>query len=232
MTDEEYNKFYNRFYAQAFRDVRNESDAEDIAQDAIVTFFRKRYQFEGRNGCALDSWAYRICFCAIGMFMRKKRQKSQQYKDDRPLEAIPELEFKDMTCQTFDPIDMKQFDKNLEPIEIQIIQMKYQGYSTKEIAQIMGKTIPSIKSRIHRLRLKILKPGKTKHIRDVKKIPEPPKVKYVPTIVPKIYKFTPSIKPKPLPKPRKARIKKHTTGTGDIRPNTWEEYFIKKAANG
>ena len=222
MTDEEYKKHYENVYGQVIKLLGSVENAEDVAQETMITVFRKLHQWRG--DCSLSSWIYRIGHNCALMSLRKMKSRDRLI-DFRVMSELLDKDLRNYTCEMEDPIlDKKMLDRNFDPEEKAIIKMSILGYSNKEMATIQGKTIAAIKSKRHRIKLKLRKPRKHSKENPVKMpIAEITKEEYKPSIPAKVYKFTPSIKPKNLPKPRK-----HTVGTGDIRPRTWDEYFNRK----
>jgi RNA polymerase sigma factor (sigma-70 family) len=205
MTEEEYNRLvsthYEIVYGRCLNTVKNEELAQDLTQETFLKAYRFRKNW--KRDAQAATWLYRICVNEIGMYYRARKSRIDSRLDPRPLDEVWEGELKNYTCEMLEPIDRKIFDKNLDALEWQIIYFKHQGYPTPEIAQILGKTLPAVKSKLNRLRAKLKLDRKFRRINDS------------------------SIPSKPIKK-RKARVYKFKQ---KAKPRTRQEQFYKKAVN-
>ncbi len=60
----------------AMKYVRNEQDADDITQDAMLLAYRYRDSFRGHS--RYSTWIYRVTATAALMFLRKQRRLSRE----------------------------------------------------------------------------------------------------------------------------------------------------------
>src|SRR5512144_1957649 len=60
----------------AMKYVRNEQDAEDVTQDAMLLAHRYRDSFRGES--RYSTWLYRVTATAALMFLRKQRRLSRE----------------------------------------------------------------------------------------------------------------------------------------------------------
>src|SRR5215475_728511 len=60
----------------ALKYVRNEQDAEDVTQDAMLLAHRYRNAFRGDS--RYSTWLYRVTATAALMFLRKQRRLSRE----------------------------------------------------------------------------------------------------------------------------------------------------------
>jgi RNA polymerase sigma-70 factor (ECF subfamily) len=60
----------------ALKYVRNEQDADDVAQDAMLLAHRYRYAFRGDS--RYSTWLYRVTATAALMFLRKQRRLARE----------------------------------------------------------------------------------------------------------------------------------------------------------
>src|SRR5512134_1776526 len=67
-----FDRFHGKIFGLAMSILKNESDAEEAAQDVFMTVFQKVHTFKGDS--ALYSWIYRICVNACLMRLRGKRR--------------------------------------------------------------------------------------------------------------------------------------------------------------
>ncbi len=160
-----FNEIVSRYEAKVFNlamsFTRNIEDAEEVLQDVFVTVFRKIDGFQGKS--AFSSWLYRITVNAAFMKLRKRKQNQ-----DVPMEEITPameknwLERGDHLSTSGDRHAMNNELRetvfgaiNRLPDEYRIVFMlrDVDGLTNKEVGEILGLSIPAVKSRLHRSRL-------------------------------------------------------------------------------
>ena len=158
-----FDRFHGKIFGLAMSILRNESDAEEATQDVFMTVFRKAFTFKGDS--ALYSWMYRICVNACLMRLRgKKRSETVSIEEFMPvfteegMHANPvgdwskEVERKLLDRELGDVI--RRFTEKLsEKYRVVFVLSDVEGLSNEETAQILGLTVPAVKSRLHRARL-------------------------------------------------------------------------------
>jgi RNA polymerase sigma-70 factor, ECF subfamily len=158
-----FERFHGKIYGLAMSILKNESDAEEAAQDVFLTVFRKADTFQGNS--ALYSWIYRICVNACLMRLRgKRRQETVSIEEFMPVftedgkhagsvEAWGrEVERKMLNKELGQVI--KRFTEDLsEKYRVVFVLSDVEGLSNEETAQILGLSVPAVKSRLHRARL-------------------------------------------------------------------------------
>ncbi len=153
--------FMSGLYAAAIRMTRNPSDAEDLVQE---TYLRAYRGFEGfKEGTNLKAWLYRILTNTfINMYRAKKRRPQQETLDDVEdfylyrriggLEAVDAE--KTPENEVLDSIPEESIKSALEDLPEQfrmaVMLADVEGFSYKEIAEIMEVPIGTVMSRLHR----------------------------------------------------------------------------------
>jgi len=146
-------------YGAAMRLTRNPSDAEDLVQETYLRAFRGFAGFtEGTN---LKAWLYRILTNQFINTYRKKQREPQivEGPDDldewylydklggRSVEASAETEVLDQIPDA----DVKAALESLpDNFRIPVLLADVEGFSYKEIAEIMETPIGTVMSRLHR----------------------------------------------------------------------------------
>jgi RNA polymerase sigma-70 factor (ECF subfamily) len=150
-------------YRLALRLMRNEAEAEDVMQDAFLSAFRAIDKFDGRS--TLRTWLYRIAYNAAVMRLRK-RQPAQVSLD----EAGDQLNGASLPQAFFDWSSLP--NRELERAEVReemeraigelpprlravFVMRELEELSTEETAKALDVTEETVKTRLHRARLRL-----------------------------------------------------------------------------
>lgn len=138
--------------------LQNKIDAEDIAQEVFMEVWQSIHKF--KEDASLSTWIYRIAVNkSLDHLKKKKRKKRYGFQvpidnqnEDKPEIQIangntPEniLEHKERTI-----ILHNALNKLPENQKVAITLSKYEGYSYKEIAEIMATSVSAVESLIFR----------------------------------------------------------------------------------
>ncbi len=158
-----FDRFHGKIYGLAMSILKNESDAEEATQDVFMTVFQKAFTFKGDS--ALYSWIYRICVNACLMRLRgKKRSETVSIEEFMPV-FTEEGMHASVVGDWSKEVERKMLDKELggvirkfteklsEKYRVVFVLSDVEGLSNEETAQILGLTVPAVKSRLHRARL-------------------------------------------------------------------------------
>jgi RNA polymerase sigma-70 factor (ECF subfamily) len=162
--------FLDQLYAAGMRMTRNPSDAEDLVQETFVKAYSAFHQFT--PGTNLKAWLYRILTNTFINSYRKKQRQPQQNPTDQiqdwqlaAAEAHSSTGLRSAEMDALDHLpdsDVKQALQNLpEDFRMAVYYADVEGFSYKEIAEIMGTPIGTVMSRLHRGRQ-----GLKKQLRD------------------------------------------------------------------
>ena len=141
-----------------YRFVQNRDDAEDLAQEVFIEVYRSISHF--REDAELSTWIYRIAVNKSLDFVRKKKRKkriayvlsyfgSADEEKDLQLSA-PTNPQSDLEQKERIQILNKAIDSLPENQKVAITLSKYEGFSNKEIAEIMETSVSAVESLIHR----------------------------------------------------------------------------------
>ena len=153
--------YMSALYAAALRMTRNPSDAEDLVQETYLRAYRGFGGF--REGTNLKAWLYKILTNTfINQYRAKQRRPEQVDLDDtedfylyRRLGGL-ESAAAERTPEHYvlDQIPEASVKEALEAIpeqfRIAVILADIEGFSYKEIAEILDVPIGTVMSRIHR----------------------------------------------------------------------------------
>jgi RNA polymerase sigma-70 factor (ECF subfamily) len=144
-------------YNYAYRLTQNEADARDLTQEAFIRVYRAWRSF--KPGTSFLSWIYRIVTNLHRDELRRHKgryqeeipedHELQEYGGGRPLAIEPIEEY--VESQLSEPVSKALADLTTEQRQI-VLLADVEGYSYQEIAEIVGCTVGTVRSRLHRAR--------------------------------------------------------------------------------
>ncbi|HKX75731.1 MAG TPA: sigma-70 family RNA polymerase sigma factor [Acidimicrobiia bacterium] len=149
-----------QLYAAAMRLTRNPSDAEDLVQETFLKAFRAYHTFEA--GTNLKAWLYRILTNTFINNYRRESRRPQEVElgelQDlylyRRLATADDGSTRSAEDQLLDGLveaDIKRAVEELpENYRLPVLLADLEGFSYKEIAQILDIPIGTVMSRLHR----------------------------------------------------------------------------------
>lgn len=140
-------RYQRRVYGICYRYFGDAGDAEDAAQDAFVTLYRRASTFKG--GSAFSTWMYRVTTNACNDIARKRSRRPR--KSEAVVEDLPLADPHDGTGQLLQRLDLRAALLQLEPEHREaVIGHTVEGRPYHEIAAASGVAVGTIKSRVHR----------------------------------------------------------------------------------
>ncbi len=148
-----------QLYSAALRMTRNPADAEDVVQETFLKAYRAYDSFtEGTN---LKAWLYRILTNTyINKYRKKQRRPSEvelgELQDLYLYKRLGENSGAQASAET-EALDMFVDEDIIEALEslpenfrLPVLYADVEGFSYKEIAEIIDVPIGTVMSRLHR----------------------------------------------------------------------------------
>ncbi|MFQ5504011.1 MAG: RNA polymerase sigma factor [Planctomycetota bacterium] len=152
-----------RLFSLGLRFCGNRHEAEDLVQETFLLAWRKWEQFEGRSSAA--TWLYTI---ASRICQRFHRRRSGQPESMESLDEL--LPFGDRLLGVApaqdDPLEGRIVAEGRERIEeaisglpvsfrMPLVLKEIVGFSVRDVAEVLGLKEATVKTRLHRARLKL-----------------------------------------------------------------------------
>lgn len=152
-------KYQNRVLSIISRFVKDQAEAEDVAQEAFIKAYRAIKNFRGDS--AFYTWLYRIAVnTAKNYLMTKKRRPGmdvalddeEEYSDH--IESLQEAETPEnhLDREHLKQVINKAIDSLSEELKTAICLREFDGLSYEQIAEALDCPIGTVRSRIFRAR--------------------------------------------------------------------------------
>ena len=156
-------RYRDKVYNTALGMVQSAEDAEDIAQEVFIEVFESIAGFKGDS--RLTTWIYRITITKSFDHLRRKKRKKRfaiirslfdpLSPADEPADFIHpgvQMENRERAAILF-----RAIDRLSENQRIAFTLHKVEGLSYLEVAEVMGVTVSSVESLMHRARANLRK---------------------------------------------------------------------------
>lgn len=155
--EEIYKRHHRRVYSICLRMLQNTSEAEDLTQDVFIQLYRKIGSFRGES--AFTTWLHRMTVNQVLMHFRKRTVKYEKTTEEgeTPVQIV---------SGTANPEKMRIVDKIALDNAIEQLPTGYknvfvlhdvEGFEHEEVARILGCSVGTSKSQLHKARLKLQK---------------------------------------------------------------------------
>jgi RNA polymerase sigma-70 factor (ECF subfamily) len=165
-------RYEDKVFRLAYRFVRNEAEAQEILQDTFLSIWRKLDTFKGDS--LFSSWVYRVAANTALMRLRSQRRHPQISTEDLPAGFLDNYRPSGAEGLSHLPSPganwAKRPDEQLQSDELRrhiqaavddlpelyrtvFLVRDVEGLSTEETAEVLGISVPSVKTRLHRARI-------------------------------------------------------------------------------
>jgi len=149
-------------YLTAISILRNQADAEEVAQDAVLKAFSKLSTFRGE--CKFSTWLVQITYNQARMRLRKDRRHLYESLDYQQQDGEDDYWPRDFADWRPIPSELLEDDEtrqalqnainSLSPNYREIVVLRdIENLSIKDTAAILGLSEATVKTRLHRARL-------------------------------------------------------------------------------
>ena len=156
----------DQLYGAALRMTRNPADAEDVVQETYAKAFSAFHTFE--PGTNIKAWLYRILTNTYINSYRKKQRQPQlsdgEDVEDWQLHRAEQHESGGLRSAEMEALDLMPDSAVTEAMNalspdfrLAVYLADVEGFSYKEIAEIMGTPIGTVMSRLNRGRTQLRK---------------------------------------------------------------------------
>ncbi len=140
--------YKHRVYALCYRKTFDASEAEDLAQEIFLQFYRKLPLFRGE--AALSTWLYRVALNCAASYVRKRRTPllpgapPEMASEGEPGDELLERERSETVMNALSRLKNK---------EREVLELFYfQRHSTAKVAEILGIAPRGVETRLRRAR--------------------------------------------------------------------------------
>jgi len=146
---------HRKVYSLCLRMIGNSAEAEDLTQDVFVLVFRKLGSFRGES--AFTTWLHRLTVNQVLMHLRKNHVRREQLTEDgeMPVEIMVDRN-KFNRSPVLDRLALDEAIAQLpQGYRIVFVLHDVEGLEHREIASLLGCSIGTSKSQLHRARMRM-----------------------------------------------------------------------------
>ena len=152
-----YERHYRRVYSLCLRMLANATEAEDLSQEVFVQLFRKLGSFRGES--QFTTWLHRLTVNQVLMHFRKRTVKFEKTTEEgeTPVQIVIGTE-NQSRMPIVDKIALESAIAQLpNGYKNVFVLHDVEGYEHEEVARILGCSVGTSKSQLHKARLKMRK---------------------------------------------------------------------------
>ena len=150
-----YNRHHRRVYSLCLRMLQNTHEAEDLTQEVFIQLYRKIGSFRGDS--AFTTWLHRMTVNQVLMHFRKRTVKFEKTTEEgeTPVQIVNGTE-NQARMPIVDKIALDSAIAQLPAGYKNVFTLHdVQGYEHEEVARILGCSVGTSKSQLHKAKLKM-----------------------------------------------------------------------------
>ena len=150
-----YERYHRRTYSLCLRMTSSQTEAEDLTQEVFIQLFRKIGSFRGDS--AFSTWLHRLTVNQVLMHFRRRSVKNEKTSEDGEMpEQTVTGSSNPNKMQVVDRIALKNAIAELPNGYRKVFVLHdVQGFEHEEVARMMGISVGTSKSQLHKARLKL-----------------------------------------------------------------------------
>ena len=143
-----YRRYVGRVYALSLRMCGDAQTAEEITQDAFVKAWKGLERFRGDS--QFTTWLHRI---TVNLVLQHRRSQGRRAAKEEAKGDVSDLGHSVRPASTGAKIDLERAIAELpEGARDVLVLRDVQGYKYREVADILGVAVGTVKAQVHRAR--------------------------------------------------------------------------------
>lgn len=150
-----YERYHRRTYSLCLRMTASQTEAEDLTQEVFIQLFRKIGSFRGDS--AFSTWLHRLTVNQVLMHFRRRSVKNERTSEDGEMpEGAVTGSANPNKMAVVDRIALKNAIRQLPNGYRRVFVLHdVEGFEHEEVARMMGISVGTSKSQLHKARLKL-----------------------------------------------------------------------------
>ncbi len=155
-------RYEGRIYRLGLKMLHSPDDAEDLLQKTFLSVFENMHRFRGES--KVSTWIFRIATNHALMKLRKEKREKNDQSLDAPISTGQDLVYPQLVDEDACVPEIFEKQEMLKALEEAVVSLPdiyrlvfilrdIEGFSNKEVAQMLNLSVPAVKSRILRARL-------------------------------------------------------------------------------
>lgn len=157
-----------QFVLATARRIVGDSDAPDVAQDALLRAYRYRAQFRGES--AFRGWLYRIATSVSLSHLRRRRRQlavvTSAGDDEVALAPTADSSPEELVARAQEHHRLRESLARLAPRYAEVLKLRFEhGLTEEAVAKALGTTVANVKIRAFRGRRQLREPLRGERLR-------------------------------------------------------------------
>ena len=150
-----YERHHRRVYSLCLRMLANPTEAEDMTQEVFIQVFRKISSFRGDS--AFTTWLHRLTVNQVLMHFRKRNVKLEHTTEEGEMTNVVQAgSERPQAMPVVDRIALDAAIAQLPPgYRTVFVLHDVEGYEHEEVADMLGCSVGTSKSQLHKARMKL-----------------------------------------------------------------------------